>query len=97
MREYMSDTEKLTWIEKRFGFTKTVGINPSNDKMEEVEKELLFILNKYKSELGITNPLPRIRIWLTNDKLNFEFFSRKNGHRILLGEWLLNRETPYDR
>lgn len=91
------DIEKIIWIEKRFGITKTIGDNPSNDKVEATENELLTILSKYKEELSIENPLPRVRMWLTNDKLNFLFFSRKSGKRILLGTWLSNQETPYER
>lgn len=97
MNEDMSDIEKLLWIELRFGITKTVGSNPTNEKMEQIENELLSILSKHKSDLKITNPLPRVRMWLTNDKLNFMFFDRKTGRRILLGNWLANEETPYER
>lgn len=93
----MTDIEKLLWIEKRFSFTKTIGENPSNDKVDSIENELLSILSRYKEELKISSQMPKIRIWLTNDKLNFLFFDRKTGKRILLGDWLLNKETPYER
>lgn len=97
MTEDMNDIEKILWIEKRFGITKTIGENPSNEKVEATETELLGLLNKYRDELHISNPLPRVRMWLTNDKLNFIFYDRKSGKRILLGDWLSNKETPYER
>ena len=97
MNEDMNDIEKLLWIEKRFGITKTVGDNPSNDKVEQTENELMGILSKYREQLRISNPLPRVRMWLTNDKLNFLFYDRKTGKRVLLGDWLANKETEYER
>lgn len=97
MSDDMSDIEKLIWIEKRFSFTKTIGENPTNDKVEQIENELMSILSRYREELKINSQLPKIRIWLTNDKLNFLFFDRKSGKRILLGDWLLNKEMKYER
>jgi hypothetical protein len=97
MNDDMNDIEKILWIEKRFGITKTIGENPSNDKVEQTENELLGLLSKYREELRITIPLPKIRMWLTNDKLNFLFYNRSSGKRILLGDWLANKETPYER
>jgi hypothetical protein len=91
------EIEKILWIEKRFGITKTIGDNPSNDKVEQTENELLGLLSKYREQLRITIPIPKIRTWLTDDKLNFMFFDRKSGKRILLGTWLSNKETPYER
>lgn len=93
----MNDIEKITWIEKRFGLAKNVGNNPSNDKVESTEIELLTILSRYREELRITSPVPKIRIWITNDKLNFMFFDKRNGKRVLLGDWLSNKETKYER
>lgn len=97
MQDYTDDIEKLLWIELRFGITKTIGENPSNEKVEATENELLSLLNRYREELHITSPLPKVRIWLNNSKLNFMFFDRKNGKRILLGNWLANKETYYER
>lgn len=97
MNEDMNDIEKLLWIEKRFGITKTVGENPPNDKIEATENELLGILSKYREQLKLNSPVPRVRMWLTNDKLNFLFFDRKTGKRVLLGDWLANKETQYER
>lgn len=97
MHEDMSDIDKILWIELRHGITKTIGANPTNDKVEATENELVSILSKYREQLKISNPLPRVRMWLTNDKLNFLFFDRKTGRRVLLGDWLSNRETKYER
>jgi len=97
MNDDMNDIEKILWIEKRFGITKTVGENPSNDTVEKTESELTGLLAKYREQLNIANPLPRVRMWLTNDKLNFLFFDKRTGKRILLGDWLANKDTPYER
>ena len=96
MNEHMNGIEKLIWIEKRFGITKTVGENLANDKIEQTENELMGILSKYRDQLNISSPLPRVRMWLTNKKLNFLFFDRKTGKRVLLGDWLANKEIPYE-
>lgn len=93
----MNDIEKILWIEKRFGITKTVGDNPSNDRVDAIDSELNSILSKYREQLKITMPLPRVRMWITNDKLNFLFFDKKSGKRILLGDWLANKEITYER
>lgn len=97
MNEDMDDIEKLLWIEKRFGITKTIGNNPSNDKVEATENELMGILSKYRDKLSIASPLPHVRMWLTNNRLNFLFFNRNTGKRVLLGDWLANNETEYER
>jgi len=92
----MSDIEKILWIEMRHGITKTLS-DTSNDVVDATENELVSMLSKYREELKITMPVPRIRMWLTNNKLNFMFFDRKSGKRILLGSWLANEEKPYER
>jgi len=97
MYDDMNDIEKILWIEKRFGITKTVDDNLSNDKAEELEKQLVSLLSQYREELKITTPLPRIRMWMNDKKMNFMFFDRKSGRRILLGNWLANKEEYYDR
>ena len=96
MKEYNHDIEKLVWIEKRFGITKTLKDSTSNEKMESIENELSALLSKYREQLKISYPLPRVRMWVTNDKLNFLFFSRASGKRILLGDWLANKDIPYE-
>jgi len=95
--EDMSDIEKILWMEKRFGIMKTIGDHPSSDKVESIESELVGLLSKYREELKITMPLPRIRTWLAADKMNFMFYDRKSGKRILLGNWLANKEEYYER
>src|SRR5882757_9810510 len=97
MLEDMSDIEVIVWMEKRFGITKTVGLHPSYDRADNIERELAGLLSKYREELQITMPLPRIRMWQTNEKMNFLFFDKKSGKRILLGDWLANKERFYDR
>lgn len=91
-----SDVELLTWIELRFGLTKSVGNNPSNDQIQSIETELVSILNKYKTQLNIASPLPRIKMWIANEKVNFMFFDKKSGKRVLLGEWLSNKDEFYE-
>ena len=92
MNEDMNDIEKLLWIEMRFGITKTIAsTNPSNDEVEQIESQLVQMLNKHRESLKISSPLPKIRIWITNNKMNFMFFDRKTNRRVLLGEWLSNR------
>lgn len=96
MIEHKYDIEKLIWIEKRFGITKTLKDSNSNEKMETIENELSALLSKYREQLKISQPVPKVRMWATNDKLNFLFFSRSSGKRILLGDWLANKDTPYE-
>lgn len=96
MYDDMNDAERLVWIEKRFGITKSVGENPSNDQMNAVEAELVAILGKCREHYKLTTPIPKIRMWLTNDKLNFMFFDKRSGKRVLLGEWLSGKESYYE-
>lgn len=91
-----TDVELLIWMELRFGLTKSVGSNPSNDQIQSIELELVSILNKYKTQLNIVSQLPRIKMWISNDKVNFMFFDKKSGKRVLLGEWLSNKEEFYE-
>jgi hypothetical protein len=95
--DYMNDIEYLTWIEKRFGpLTKTVGNNPSNESLREIEYGLIEILHKYKSELKISIPMPKIRMWMKGGKVNFMFFDKHNDRRVLLGDWLSNKVIYYE-
>lgn len=93
----MKDIEQIIWIERRFGITKTINGDLSTDAISNAEKELVSILLKYKGQLSIASPLPKIRIWPANGKLNFIFFDKRSGRRILLGDWLSNRGTAYER
>lgn len=94
--EYMSEAQVVEWSEKRFGFVKTVKPNPSNDELQSIESQLNNLLHKARQRYGITAPVPRVRMWLTNDKLNFIFFDKLSGKRILLGKWLQNEEAYYE-
>jgi hypothetical protein len=89
--------EKLLWMEKRFGpLQKTIQGGYSMDKADQIQHELNALLSKYQKQLNISSPVPRIRIWTTDDKLNFLFFDKNTGKRILLGAWLSGKETSYD-
>lgn len=92
----MSDLELITWIEKRFGLTKRIDGTVSADKIESVESELLGILNKYKTQFGISSPIPKISMRIINDKISFMFFDKRSGKRVLLGDWLANKEEYYE-
>lgn len=92
MNEDMNDIEKLLWIELRHGMTKTVSsAMPSNEEIEKAETQLVEMLTKHRESLKIASPLPKIRTWVTQNKINFMFFDRKTNRRVLLGEWLSNR------
>jgi len=97
MIDDLNEIETLIRIELRHGLTKKVGVNPSNDKIEEIEKNLMAILHKNKEEMKIKTPVPRVRMWLTNDQVNFMFFDKNTGKRVILGEWLANKGTTYER
>lgn len=96
MNEDMSDIEFITWMELRFGpLTKTITGNYSMDKVDQIERELKELLTKYKDELKLHNPVPRIRMWVTDkpeNTVHFLFFDKNTGKRVLLGQWLNNQE-----
>lgn len=92
----MSDVEKLLWTEKRYGLTKKIKGNPSNDKIYAAEAELMSMLHHYHQELNIPIPIPKLRMWFSNNRLNFHFTNKRNDKRILLGDWLLGREITFD-
>lgn len=96
MNEDMNDAELLVWMEKRFGITKHVGANPSNDKLQAVETQLTELLSRCREHYKLSMPIPRIRMWLTDNKLNFMFFDKKTGKRILLGHWIEGKEAYYE-
>lgn len=89
--------EVLIWMEKRFGpLQKTIQGGYNMDKADKAQHELASLLAKYQKQLGLHTPLPRIRVWATDDKLNFLFFDKNTGRRILLGAWLSGKETHYE-
>ena len=97
MYEDMTDVEILLYIEKRFGcLSKSVQATNGNIKIENITNELQELLNKYRKELHLINPVPRIRSWVQEDKVNFLFFDKITGKRILLGEWLSGTKVRYD-
>ena len=93
----MEEIETLTWMEKRFGpLQKTIQGGYNMDKADQIQHELTALLAKYQKQLNIQSPIPRIRVWTTDDKLNFLFFDKNTGKRILLGSWLSGKEAPYE-
>lgn len=97
MSDDRDDIEVLIWMEKRFGpLQKTIPGGFSMDKADQAQHELAQLLARYQKQLNLTAPIPRIRVWTTDDKLNFLFFDKNTGKRILLGSWLSGKETHYE-
>lgn len=97
MFEDMNEIEILTRMEKNYGPLKKRMNGPySVDMVDKIEGELLSMLIKYRHSLGIHNPIPRIRMWIEENRINFLFFDRGTGRRILLGNWLSNQIGPYE-
>lgn len=98
MFEDMSELEALLYMEKRFGpLSKSIPGEWSIDKVEAIDRELVALLNKFRADHQIASPLPRIRSWVEdNKKVNFLFFSKDTGKRILLADWLMGKEGPYE-
>lgn len=93
----MNDIELLIWMEKRFGpLQKTIQGGFSMDKADAMQHELAAMLIKYQKQLNLQDPVPRIRVWTTENKLNFLFFDKSTGKRILLGSWLSGKEAYYE-
>lgn len=93
----MDDLEILLWMEKRYGpLSKTIPDGYSMDKVDQIEKQLVTLLQKYKEQLKLNSPMPRIRMWTTENKVNFLFFDKETGKRVLLGEWLSGKEGYYE-
>ncbi len=98
LREDLTDFEYIIWMEKRFGpLQKTIPKNVPIDKVSLLEQELISILVKYKGDLNIRAPIPKVRMWTSVDnKVNFLFFDKRSGKRVLLGKWLANEEEYYE-
>lgn len=99
MFEDMDDVETLIHLEVRFGpLTKTIPGGWSVEKVEKIDDELQALLQKYKQEKNIRGPLPRIRSWVSvnENKVNFLFFDKATGKRILLGQWLSGQAGHYE-
>jgi hypothetical protein len=95
MIEDMDEIEILIWMEKRFGpLQKTLVGGYSMDKADAAQSELFSLLHRHHKQLNLQNPMPKIRAWRAHDdKLNFLFFDKYTGKRILLGDWLTGKET----
>jgi hypothetical protein len=97
--DYVLDEEidQLLWIELRFGpLQKTIKGGYDMNKADALHQELVTLLQKYQKQLNLKSPVPRIRVWATNDKLNFLFFDKNTGKRVLLGAWLSGKETYHE-
>ena len=97
MFEDMDEFEILVWMEKRFGpLQKTIKGGFNMDKADAIQSELSALLHRYQKQLAIKEPIPRIRVWTTDDKLNFLFFDKATGKRVLLGLWLSGKESYHE-
>ena len=102
MFEDMTDIEVLTRMEKNYGpLTKKVEVF-TTDIIDKLESELVQLLHKYKSQLQIRAPIPRIRMWVEDDDnnklvtINFLFFDKATGRRVILGEWFENKSGYHE-
>jgi hypothetical protein len=68
----------------------------STDAIDKLEAELVNMLQKYKSQMSVRSPLPKIRMWIQDNKVNFLFFDKATGRRVILGEWLQNKNGYYE-
>lgn len=96
MFEDMNDLEILTRMEKNYGpLTKKLAVF-STDAIDKLEGELMQLLHKYKAQMGVRAPIPRIRMWIQDNTVNFLFFDKATGKRVILGEWLENKNGYYE-
>lgn len=96
MFEDMSDIEILTRMEKNYGpLTKKLPVF-TTDAIDKLEVELLQLLQKYKAQMNVRSPIPRIRMWIQDNTVNFLFFDKATGKRVILGEWLENKNGYYE-
>ena len=97
MFEDLDEIELLLQMEKRFGpLCKTIPGGWHIDKVEAIDKELVSMLQKYRQQLCLQSPVPRIRSWVTENKVNFLFFDKETGKRILLADWLAGKDGTYE-
>lgn len=96
MFEDMNELEILTRMEKNYGpLTKKLTVF-NTDIIDKLEGELLQLLQKYKAQFSVRAPIPRIRMWIQDNKVNFLFFDKATGKRVILGEWLQNQQGYYE-
>lgn len=97
MFEDMNEIEILTRMEKNYGpLSKKIVGEYTTDMIDKLEVELVQLLQKYKSQLNVKNPIPRIRMWIKENKVQFLFFDKATGKRVILGEWLSNKDGYYE-
>lgn len=95
--EDMSEAEALVYIELKIGLSKTFSGKWDVNKVDEIEKSFQALLHQYKRELSLKVPIPRVRSWVTENKVNFILFDRTTGNRILLGDWMRERNTVHEQ
>lgn len=96
MFEDMSDIEILTRMEKKYGpLTKKLRVF-STDVIDKLEAELIQLLQKYKSQMNVRSPIPRIRMWIQDNTVYFLFLDKATGKRVILGEWLEDKTGYYE-
>jgi hypothetical protein len=96
MFEDMNDIEILTRMEKNYGpLSKKLKVF-TTDAIDKLEGELLQLLHKYKTQMNVRQPIPRIRMWIQDNTVNFLFFDKATGKRVILGEWLENKNGYYE-
>ena len=59
----MNEFDALLYLEKRGLMTRTPSGKPIKDDLYEAEHKLTLLLNKYKEELQLDSPVPRIKTW----------------------------------
>lgn len=97
MFEDMSELEILTRMEKNYGpLSKKLKGEYTSDLIDKLEVELVSLLQKYRSENSLKSPIPRIRMWIQENKVHFLFFDKATGKRVILGEWLSGKEGYYE-
>jgi hypothetical protein len=98
MFDDMGELEILIRMEKYYGpLSKRLPSVYSTDLLDKIQAELVQLIQKYKGELNIKDNIPRIRIWIEQNKAKFLFFDRHTGKRIFLGEWLSKNAVLEDR
>jgi hypothetical protein len=96
MFDDMDEIEILTRMEKNHGPLSKKLAMYSTDAIDKLEVELVALLQKYKSQMNVRSPIPKIRMWIQGNKVNFLFFDKSTGKRVILGEWLTNKNGYYE-
>ena len=98
MKMYAEDIQTIVRMERYFGpLHKTLPPGFALNQADTVRAQVVELLHKYKTELNIKHPMPNVHTWLEEDRVNFLFFDKYSGKRILLGEWLEGKEQPYEQ